>query len=77
MRSRRCLGVAKTITEHMNRGRDYVEVKKVYSINILYFDLGEGADYLYYGQTTLTGVHTPVFCTFKAKSATQRCLTPL
>ena len=51
-------GVAKTITEHMNRGRDYVEVKKVYSINILYFDLGEGADYLYYGQTTLTGVHT-------------------
>lgn len=37
---------------------DYLEVKKVYSINILYFDLGEGADYLYYGQTTLTGVHT-------------------
>lgn len=51
-------GVAKTITEHMSRGRGYVEVKKVYSINILYFDLGEGADYLYYGQTTLTGVHT-------------------
>lgn len=51
-------GVAKTISEHMKSGNDYVEVKKVYSINILYFDLGEGADYLYYGQTTLTGVHT-------------------
>lgn len=51
-------GVAKTISEHMKSGSDYVEVKKVYSINILYFDLGEGADYLYYGQTTLTGVHT-------------------
>lgn len=37
---------------------DYLEVKKVYSINILYFDLGEGADYLYHGQTTLIGVHT-------------------
>ena len=51
-------GVAKTITEHMNIGDDYVQVKKIYSINILYFDLGEGADYLYHGQTVLTGVHT-------------------
>ena len=51
-------GVAKTITEHMKLGKDYIEVKKVYSINILYFDLGEGADYLYHGQATLTGVHT-------------------
>ena len=51
-------GVAKTITEHMHRGEDYFEVKKVYSINILYFGLGQGADYLYHGQTTLVGVHT-------------------
>jgi predicted transposase/invertase (TIGR01784 family) len=51
-------GVAKTITEHMGRGKSYENVKKVYSINILYFDLGEGADYLYHGQTTLIGVHT-------------------
>lgn len=51
-------GVAKAITEHMYKGRGYLEAKKIYSINILYFDLGEGADYLYYGQTTLTGVHT-------------------
>jgi len=33
-------------------------VKKVYSISILYFDLGQGADYLYHGQTSLVGVHT-------------------
>ena len=51
-------GVAKTITEHMGKGMIYEQVKKVYSINILYFDLGEGADYLYHGQTTLVGVHT-------------------
>ena len=51
-------GMAKTITEHMGRGKSYENVKKVYSINILYFDLGEGADYLYHGQTTLIGVHT-------------------
>lgn len=50
-------GVAKAITEHMGRGKKYENVKKVFSINILYFKLGEGKDYLYHGQTTLTGVH--------------------
>ncbi len=50
-------GVAKAITEHMGRGKMYDNVKKVFSINILYFKLGEGKDYLYHGQTTLTGVH--------------------
>ena len=34
-------GVAKAITEHINLGDTYKEVKKVYSISILYFDLGE------------------------------------
>ena len=51
-------GVAKAITEHMGSGRHYSDVKKVYSINILYFKLGEGSDYLYHGQMTLKGVHT-------------------
>ena len=51
-------GVAKTITEHIDTGQGYEHVKKVYSINIIYFDLGEGADYLYHGQTSLVGVHT-------------------
>lgn len=36
----------------------YDKVTKVYSISILYFDLGKGADYLYHGQATFTGVHT-------------------
>ena len=36
----------------------YDQVKKVYSISILYFDLGVGADYLYHGQNNLIGVHT-------------------
>ena len=35
-------GVAKTITEHLKLGKNYRKVKKVYSINILYFDFGEG-----------------------------------
>lgn len=51
-------GVAKTITEHINLGERYESVKKVYSINILYFDLGIGKDYLYHGQNSFLGVHT-------------------
>lgn len=51
-------GVAKTITEHINLGQIYSNVKKVYSISILYFDIGQGNDYLYHGQNTFVGVHT-------------------
>ncbi|MBQ6062294.1 MAG: Rpn family recombination-promoting nuclease/putative transposase [Prevotella sp.] len=51
-------GVAKAVSEHISSGESYANVKKVYSINILYFDLGKGADYLYHGQTKFLGVHT-------------------
>ncbi len=43
-------GVANAITEHIKFGNTYQEVKKVYYISILYFDLGKGKDYLYVGQ---------------------------
>ena len=51
-------GVSKAITEHIDIGQKYDEVKKVYYINILYFDLGRGSDYLYHGKTVFTGVPT-------------------
>lgn len=51
-------GVAKAITEHISLGERYYEVKKIYSISILYFDIGKGNDYLYHGQNIFTGVHT-------------------
>ena len=51
-------GVSKAITEHIGIGEGYDKVKKVYSINIVYFDLGRGNDYLYHGKTVFTGVHT-------------------
>ena len=51
-------GVAKAVTEHIELGKLYSEVKKVYSISILYFDIGKGNDYLYHGQSTFVGVHT-------------------
>ena len=51
-------GVSRSITEHIHLGDEYSNVKKIYSINILYFDLGKGKDYLYHGTTTFKGVHT-------------------
>ena len=51
-------GVAKAITEHISLGDRYYEVKKVYSVSILYFDIGKGNDYLYHGRSSFKGVHT-------------------
>ena len=51
-------GVSKAITEHITLGSKYDQVKKVFSINILYFDMGRGKDYLYHGTTQFKGVHT-------------------
>lgn len=51
-------GTSKAITEHISLGKSYQEVKKVYSISILYFDIGKGKDYLYHGTTNFIGVHT-------------------
>ena len=38
-------GTAKAITEHISLGDTYRQVKKVYSISILYFDLGKTTTY--------------------------------
>ena len=69
-------GVAKAITEHIELGDLYSQVKKVYSISILYFDIGKGNDYLYHGQNTFVGVHTGDFLevTTKEKNAIVRKL---
>ena len=52
-------GVSKTISEYIGLGDAYSEVRKVYSINIVYFDLGQGKDYVYHGKTLFRGLHDP------------------
>ncbi len=49
---------AKAMIEHFQLSQPYQEIKKVYSINIVYFDLGQGTDYVYHGKTEFTGLHT-------------------
>lgn len=51
-------GVSKAITEYIHEGDLYAEVRKVYSINIVYFDLGQGSDYIYRGVTDFRGIHS-------------------
>ena len=52
-------GTSKLIVDHMKLGYPYKDVKKVISINILYFILGYGLDdYVYYGKTEFRGIHS-------------------
>ncbi|MCL2329494.1 MAG: Rpn family recombination-promoting nuclease/putative transposase [Bacteroidetes bacterium] len=51
-------GVSKSITEYISMGEDYENIRKVYSVNIVYFDLGKGDDYIYHGSTNFVGLHT-------------------
>ena len=50
-------GTAKSISENLQVGQKYSEIKKVISINIIYFDLGQGEDYIYKGVTDFKGIH--------------------
>ena len=50
-------GTAKAITEYIKESTKYAAVKKVYSISIVYFELGQGKDYVYRGVTEFRGIH--------------------
>lgn len=54
---RMLFGVSKLVTEYINRGQEYEKVRKVYSINIVYFHLGNGKDTVYHGKTEFIGIH--------------------
>lgn len=51
-------GASKVIIENINVGERYNQIVKVISISILYFNLGAGDDYVYYGATEFNGLHT-------------------
>lgn len=50
-------GTSKLVTEYINRGQGYENIRKVYSINIVYFNLGQGTDIVYHGKTEFRGIH--------------------
>ncbi len=48
---------SKAISEHMKESDSYAKVTKIISISILYFDFGDGDDYIYKGTTSFIGLH--------------------
>jgi predicted transposase/invertase (TIGR01784 family) len=54
---RMAYGVSKSISENLSLGQKYSEIKKIISVNIVYFDLGQGEDYIYKGKTDFKGLH--------------------
>jgi len=48
---------SKAIVEHMKESESYSKVTKIISISILYFDFGNGDDYIYKGTTNFIGLH--------------------
>ncbi|TAF60203.1 MAG: Rpn family recombination-promoting nuclease/putative transposase [Flavobacterium sp.] len=54
---RMAYGASKALTENLSLGQPYSEIKKVISVNIVYFDLGQGKDYVYKGKTNFQGLH--------------------
>jgi predicted transposase/invertase (TIGR01784 family) len=50
-------GTSKVITEYIKENKPYSDIKKVISITIAYFDLGQGEDYIYHGTNSFKGIH--------------------
>ena len=49
-------GTSTSVIDQIGIGQDYSVIKKIYSINILYFEFGCGDDYAYHGVTTFRGM---------------------
>ena len=54
---RMLFGTSKLVTEYINRGQGYDHVRKIYSVYIVYFNLGNGTDVVYHGKTEFRGIH--------------------
>ena len=72
---RMAFGASKALTENLSLGQAYSEIKKrnaarIISINIVYFDLGQGQDYVYRGSTNFYGLHQNDTLTLSDKQKT-------
>lgn len=67
---RMAFGASKALTENFSLGQEYFEIKKIISINIVYFDLGQGQDYVYKGGTVFKGLHQNDTLTLSDKQKT-------
>jgi predicted transposase/invertase (TIGR01784 family) len=50
-------GTSKVITDNITEGQTYKEIKRVISISVVYFEIGQGTDYVYRGSHDFIGLH--------------------
>lgn len=52
-------GTSRFVTDLINKkGEGYENIRKIYSVNIVYFSLGKGTDIVYHGKTEFRGIHS-------------------
>ncbi len=54
---RMAFGASKLIASSIGKGGIYADIDQVISVNLVYFELGQGTDYVYCGSTTFIGRH--------------------
>ena len=67
---RMLFGASKLVLEYLHKRSPYGEIKKVYAVHIVYFNLGVGEDYVYRGRQQFMGLH--LNDTLKLKYAQRR-----
>ena len=50
-------GVSRLVVEYLEQGEEYGKIRKIYSVNIVYFNLGVGDDYIYHHRGNFIGVN--------------------
>jgi predicted transposase/invertase (TIGR01784 family) len=50
-------GTSKTLSETIKESEPYKNVKRIISISVVYFEIGQGEDYVYFGETNFIGIH--------------------
>ena len=75
---RMAYGTSKVVSEYLSKGDRYEKLRKVYSINIVYFSLGQGDDYAYHGKTEFVSMHNPndILKLTPAQQKAFNCVTP-
>src|SRR3990167_6496680 len=55
--SRILYGTSKVVTEYLQAGQSYSNIRKIISVSIVFFNLVRGEDYVYHGSTEFRGTH--------------------
>lgn len=63
--SRILYGVSKAVTEYIQVGQSYRNVRKIISVSIVFFNLGRGEDYVYHGTTEFVGHISMIYCSLE------------